>query len=899
MGPGTKLLLLLLTDDMRVIKYIAPLALLLLLVAPAELDAATCRKPKKSPAAGLNYLESSFHLYDSLQKRIWNYAETAYKEFKSAEQWASFLESQGFTVERGSAGIPTAFVASFGSGSPVIGIMAEYDGLPGMSQDTVPYRKPLVEGANGHGCGHNLLGAGSVAGAVAASKWLAQGHQGTIKLFGCPAEEGGGGKAYMMREGVFEGLDAMLDWHPDTRNTVNKASGLANVQVQFTFSGRASHASGAPEEGRSALDAVEAFDYMVNLMREHVPQTSRIHYVITDGGKAPNVVPDRAGVRYYFRSPSRKVVEDLLRRAIAAAEGAAMGTGTTMDYELLSGNYERLPNDAMAELVGRSLDKVGGIHLDAREMEFARAVAAESGVQAELIDRLSVVVPPADEGYEAYVSSDVGNVTWAVPTGSFRYACFTPGGVGHSWQQVASGGTTIGTKGALGAAKVLFLSAYELFTDANVLASVRAEFDERRGPDFRFEPLMGNRRPPFKEPASLGAAMPPAGSFAPAAAGPGPGLDNAARERFLAAGGRAPADTTGLDVFLRATGITDQGSSGRCWYFATANVLRGNLKFSTAYGYFFDMLEKANLFLVRAWNHRKEPLDSRYNSSIFGRPTWDGGQFMNALYLIDKYGLVPEDAMPDTPDAYDSETLRQELRTMLRAYGLRIRESQDPEALRSEALAAVYGLLQQALGTPPSAFECGGKSYTPQSYRDALGLGGLSGRYVMLMNDPTRAYYKMYRVQDSRSAADAPEWTFLNLPARELEAIGLQSLKSGKRFYFTCDTSKDALATEGIYDLRLGSGLMDKEQSFLSRDVTSAHAMAMCGAALKAGGSVDRWVAENSFGTRRGAGGYITIQAGWWDKYMFRMAVEPEFLSPEQRRMLESTPEQIPWWNMY
>ena len=885
--------------DMKVTKYILPLALVLGMTAYAASEAYGIRKPKKSPAAGLSYLDRSFHLYDSLQKCVWNYAETAYKEERSAELWASHLESRGFRVERGAAGIPTAFVASYGSGSPVIGIMAEYDALAGMSQDTVPYRKPLIEGANGHGCGHNLLGMGSVAGAVAVSEWLAQGRQGTIKLFGCPAEEGGGGKAYMMREGVFEGLDAMLDWHPDTRNTVNRASGLANVQVLFTFRGKSSHASGAPEEGRSALDAVEAFDHMINLMREHVPQTSRIHYVITDGGKAPNVVPDKASVKYYFRSPSRQTVRDLLDRALKAAEGAALGTGTTMEYELLSGNYERLPNDAMAELVGRNLEAVGGIRLDSREMQFAREVAAQSGVSAELIDRLSIVVPPSDEGYEAYVSSDVGNVTWAVPTGSFRYACFTPGGVGHSWQQVASAGTTIGTKGALGAARVLYLSAYELFTDAAALARVRQEFEKRRGPDFKFEPLMGSRRPPFMEAASLSPAMPEVQSFAASAAGPGPGLDEAARERFFAAGGRAPADTTGLDLFLRACGITDQGSSGRCWYFSTANVLRGNQKFSTAYAYFYDMLEKANLFLVRVWEHRNEKLDSRYNSSIFGRPTWDGGQFMNALYLIDKYGLMPEEAMPDTPDAYDSETLRQTLRTLLRSYGLRMRESSDPEALRAEALGEVYSVLQQALGTPPSEFSYCGKSYTPASFRDSLGLGGLSARYVMLMNDPTRPYYKMYRVQDSRSAADAPEWTFLNLPAEELEEVGLRSLRAGKRFYFTCDTSKDALAREGVYDLRLGNGTMDKKQSFLSRDVSSAHAMAMCGAALTPDGGVERWVAENSFGTGRGAGGYITMQAGWWNKYMFRMAIEPEYLTDVQRKLLLGTPELIPWYNLY
>ena len=471
--------------------------ILVLAIALAVIPGATGRVRKKAPDPGMMHLQTSFHVYDSLQKRIFGFAETAYREKRSAEMWCDYLRSQGFAVERGVAGIPTAFVASFGSGSPVIGLMAEYDAIAGMSQDTVPYRKPLKPGEPGHACGHNLLGTGSVAGAVAVSKWLAEGHSGTVKLFGCPAEEGGGGKAYMMRAGVFEGVDAMLDWHPDTRNTVNTQSGLANVQVLFTFRGKASYASGAPHAGRSALDAVESFDYMMNLMREHVPQDSRIHYVITDGGKAPNVVPDKASVKYYFRSPSRDIVQEILQRALKAAEGAAMGTGTTMEYELVSGNYERLRNDAMADLVGRNLAKVGGVAYDSREMDYARALMAESKVDPSLLDKVFVVVPPAAEGYEAYVSSDVGNVTWGVPTGSFRYACFVPGGVGHSWQQVSSGGTTIGTKGAIGAAKVLYLSAIELLTDSDLMRRVKEEFLSRRGPDFKFQPLMGDRQPPL------------------------------------------------------------------------------------------------------------------------------------------------------------------------------------------------------------------------------------------------------------------------------------------------------------------------------------------------------------------------------------------------------------------
>ncbi|MBQ9462654.1 MAG: amidohydrolase [Bacteroidales bacterium] len=872
---------------------------------------------KKTPASGLKYLDTHFHLYDSLQKRIWNYAETGYTEFRSAEQWASFLESQGFSVERGVAGIPTAFVATFGSGSPVIGVLAEYDALPGMSQDTVPYRKPLLEGANGHGCGHNLLGTGSVAGAVAISKWLSEGHAGTVKLFGCPAEEGGGGKAYMMREKVFDGTDAMLDWHPDTRNTVNRTSGLANVQVQFNFYGRSSHASGAPEEGRSALDAVESLDYMMNLMREHVPQTTRIHYVITNGGKAPNVVPDQASVKYYLRSPSRKVVGELLERALDAARGAAMGTGTTMDYELLSGNYERLPNDAMADLVGRSLEKTGGLSLNERELEFARAVAAESGVSADLIDGLSVVVPPSEQGYEAYVSSDVGNVTWAVPTGSFRYACFAPGGVGHSWQQVASGGTTIGTKGALGAARVIYLSAYELFTDAGLLDKVRSEFIARRGENFRFEPLMGNRRPPFMEKAELSAPMPAVGDIRSNARRTWKGdlerwdgmvsLQTEARMRLLKAGRKFPADTTGLDIFLRSSGITNQRASGRCWFFATANVLRGENRFSQSYAYFFDLLEKANLFLVRMWDARKEPLDSRLNEALLRRPTWDGGQFMNAVYLIDKYGLVPAEVMEDSFDAQHSADLLRELRSLLRSYGLRMRQTSEPEDLRLQALSDVYGLLCSTLGTPPAGFEWEGKKWTPAAWRDSLGLGGLARHYAVLMNDPSRPYYKMYRVCESRSAADAPEWTFLNMPAEELEGIGLASLRGGDRFYFTADTYKDFMEAQGVYDLALscpgsaegGSWYMDKEELFLSRDVSSAHAMAMCGVKLSDGSGVERWVAENSFGEQRGRGGYVTMRGDWWRRYMFRMAVDRKYLPASVSALLDQTPEPIPWWNLY
>ena len=844
----------------------------MLLLALLAVLTAGARTPKKRKAdIGVKYLDAHFAMYDSLQKCIFNYAETAYGEFRSAEQWTRYLESEGFTVERNAGGIPTAFVASFGSGSPVIGMMAEYDAIAGMSQDTVPYRKPLVPGAPGHACGHNVLGTGSIAGAVAVSKYLAaSGASGTVKLFGCPAEEGGGGKAYMMTGGVFDGLDAMLDWHPDTRNTVNKATGLANVQVLFTFKGKSSHASGAPDAGRSALDAVESFNYMMNMMREHVPQTSRIHYVITDGGKAPNVVPDRASVKYFFRSPSRETVQDILSRALKAAEGAAMGTGTTFDYELVSGNYERLPNDEMAALVGRSLQKVGGISLDEREMEFAREVASVSGANASLIDRLSKVVPPADEGYEAYVSSDVGNVTWAVPTGSFRYSCFTPGGVGHSWQQVASCGTTIGTKGAIGAAKVLYYSAVELITDARLLSRVREEFLSRRGPDFTFQPMMGNRRPPFRSPATMSTHI-DREMF------DGLPADNYSLDRKS-----LKADTSALTYFIRPEAVLDQEDSGRCWFFSTSTVLGGDI--SRNYIYFWDLLEKSNLFLCEVWNHRKEALDSRFNEKIFRRPIWDGGHFMDAVYLVEKYGIVPESAMPETEVSLNPDGLKRVLRQLLRGYGLKLRESTEPEALRQEALKEVYKLLEGSLGTPP------------ESGIRKLDMSG----YSILMNDPTRPYHKMYRVEGSRGAYDGSDWTFLNLPIEELEAIGIKSLAAGERFYFTADTDAYSDKPAGVYSLdTYDIPSLTKEELFRSYGAVSAHAMAMCGVKVADDGTPERWVAQNSFGLKRGPDGLAVMDREWWQTYMFRMVVKTENLTPQQQTMQELNPETLPYWNLY
>ncbi|MDR2858986.1 MAG: amidohydrolase, partial [Mediterranea sp.] len=354
------------------------------------------QKNKKNPLnnVSIEYLNSSFSVYDKLQKQIWNNPELCFIETKSSGFLQAHLKEIGFTVEGGVAGMPTAFVATYGSGSPVIGILAEFDALPGLSQDTVPYRKALVEGGNGHACGHNVFGVGSVAGGVAVKQWLeSTKHTGTIKIYGTPAEEGGGGKVYMVREGLFKGTDIVLDWHPATENAVNVATGTAIQMIDYTFHGVAAHAAGSPDKGRSALDGVEAMDYMVNLLREHVPFTSRIHYVITNGGEAPNVVPDYAKVSYYIRSPQREILKELTEWINQAAEGAAKGTQTTVTSEIISGFYEKLGNKKLAILAQQNLEIVGGIKYDARERAFAEEIVKGLGSDLSTLKAVEEIKP--------------------------------------------------------------------------------------------------------------------------------------------------------------------------------------------------------------------------------------------------------------------------------------------------------------------------------------------------------------------------------------------------------------------------------------------------------------------------------------------------------------------------
>lgn len=455
------------------------------------------KNKKEKNNVAIEYLDQSFSLYDGLQKKIWQNPELGFLETKSSELLQNHLKENGFKVEAGVADMPTAFVATYGTGSPVIGILAEFDALPGLSQDTVPYRKPLEEGGNGHGCGHNLFGVGSVSGAVAISKWLANsGHQGTIKVFGSPAEEGGGGKVYLVREGFFQGVDVVLDWHPSSGNGVSVGGGTAIQMVDFHFYGKSAHAAGSPWRGHSALDGVEALNYMVNLLREHVPTYSRIHYVIPNGGEAPNVVPDYARVSYYIRSPKRKDLKELKEWIYAAAEGAAAGTQTRVEPEIIAGFYERLYNKKLAEVLQRNLEKVGGVIYDERERKFAQEIVKGLGEDDSILIQAATVRPLAEERpSNGGGSSDVGDVSWTVPTASFGTAGFIPGSAGHSWQNVASDGTTIGTKALINAGKVFALSAIELFNNTALIGEIKAEFEKRRGPNFKYEPLLGDRKP--------------------------------------------------------------------------------------------------------------------------------------------------------------------------------------------------------------------------------------------------------------------------------------------------------------------------------------------------------------------------------------------------------------------
>ncbi|OQY91903.1 MAG: amidohydrolase [Sphingobacteriales bacterium UTBCD1] len=471
------------------------LSFLTMITSPALSQKEIINNAEKAKQEALSDIQAKYDEYKSIALKIWDYAEVGYKEIKSSALLQETLRNNGFTVEANVADIPTAFVATYGSGKPVIGILAEFDALPGLSQEVATERKPIAGKDAGQACGHHLFGTASVAAAIEIKKLIAEKKiQGTVKLFGCPAEEGGSGKVYMVRAGLFSDVDVVIHWHPGDANSITMTSALANISAKFRFYGLSAHASAAPEKGRSALDAVEAMDYMVNMMREHIPQEARIHYVITNGGKAPNVVPDFAEVYYYVRHPKKEDAKEIFARVVKAANGAAMGTETRMDYEIIGGTHDLLLNRSLADIMQLNLEKTGGVHYTPEEKEFGKKIQSTFNYKAPAIETAAEIQPLKIVMDAGGGSTDVGDVSYAVPTVGMRAATWVPGTPAHSWQAVSCGGTDIGIKGLMVAAKTMALTAIDLFTNPENIAKAKEEFKRMKG-DYKYEPLLGNRKP--------------------------------------------------------------------------------------------------------------------------------------------------------------------------------------------------------------------------------------------------------------------------------------------------------------------------------------------------------------------------------------------------------------------
>ncbi|MBK7869435.1 MAG: amidohydrolase [Saprospiraceae bacterium] len=451
---------------------------------------------QKSKQEVIQSIDQQYDQYSKIAHQIWEFAELGYQETRSSALLQQTLKEAGFTVETGVAGMPTAFVASYGSGKPVIGILGEFDALPGVSQVAKPAKEARAGTNNGHACGHHLFGTASSAAAIAVKNWLiANKKSGTIRFYGTPAEEGGSGKVYMVRENLFKDVDVVLHWHPGSRNSAVAGSSLANISGKFRFYGAASHAAGAPERGRSALDAVEAMNYMVNMMREHVTMETRIHYVITRGGEAPNVVPAFAEVYYYARHPLAAEAKSVWERIVKAAEGAALGTETKMEYEITGGVYNLMPNEVLGKMMDANLRTVGGYTYTEEERAFAVEIQKSFGGKVPSPESTKNIEPFAVREEGSGGSTDVGDISWVVPTVGLNTATWVPGTAAHSWQAVAAGGTSIGHKGMMVAAKTIALTAIDLFNTPGMIEEAWAELRTRRGSDFKYQALLGDRPP--------------------------------------------------------------------------------------------------------------------------------------------------------------------------------------------------------------------------------------------------------------------------------------------------------------------------------------------------------------------------------------------------------------------
>ncbi len=443
----------------------------------------TVQTQAAAKAAAVAWIDRNAETLSRINKNIWSYAETGLQEFKSSRELMDFLKANGFTVEEGVAGMPTAFVASYGSGRPVIGILAEYDALPGLSQGAISEQRERPGVEAGHGCGHSVYGTASTGAAIAVKQAMESGQvEGTVRLYGTPAEETLIGKTYMLREGLFKTDDAILSWHTGDRTAAAYGYTKAMVSVKFRFSGLPAHASVSPHAGRSALDAVELMSAGVNYMREHIEEDARIHYVITNGGGQPNVVPPEAEVWYYIRANKHQDVERYFKWVEAIARGAALMSRTELAAVRIDADaHEKLPNRTLSEVIHQNLEQIGAPQFSAQEKDFARQTQAS--LERKLDKALSETVEPLlEEPGQGLGSTDLGDISWFVPVGNLRVASYTYGAPGHSWQIVACTGTSIGEKGLMVAAKVLATSAIDLYLSPQLREKVQADFQKIRDP---------------------------------------------------------------------------------------------------------------------------------------------------------------------------------------------------------------------------------------------------------------------------------------------------------------------------------------------------------------------------------------------------------------------------------
>jgi len=463
------------------------------------------------------YVKTNREMLINISDQIWEFAEMGLEEYQSSALLVKTLKDVGFKVEEGVADMSTAFTATYGSEKPVIAILGEYDALPGLCQVAEPVQKALKEGAPGHGCGHNLLGTGALGCVLAVKEAIDTGlAKGTIRFYGCPAEESFNAKGWMAVNGLFDDVDITLTWHPAFLNMLNVWSALALNSVVFKFYGRTAHAAGDPHNGRSALDAVELMNVGVNYLREHMISDARIHYVITSGGKAPNVVPEFAEVWYYVRAPQRHLVEELYERVVNIAKGAELMTETKVEVEFLSGCYNHLHNEIVGEVLYESMRNIGHPKFNKQERKYAEEI--QKTINPKWMDAYTryipadfrelatsvlsqplnnMIVPILGKGQSAPGSTDVADVSWFTPLGEFGTACSVMGSPGHSWQNTSTSGMSIGHKGMLAAAKVLALSALKFMNDPELVEKAQKEFEKKITETPYKSPFPEGFKPPY------------------------------------------------------------------------------------------------------------------------------------------------------------------------------------------------------------------------------------------------------------------------------------------------------------------------------------------------------------------------------------------------------------------